>query len=139
MTSEAALEGIYSAARYEVDMDDGRALAFHIGEPVPGLAGESFALITAFNPRSVPRSEEWNGAANARLETRLRELGFAYLLGRGMSPDESHVEPSFAVLGITRARALALAREFEQAAIVWFDGRSAELAWTEEAGAARGT
>ena len=41
---------------------------------------------------------------------------------------------SFALFGITREDALALAGEFGQAAIVWFDGKTAELAWTETPG-----
>ena len=138
-TSRRGLEAAYVSARYEVRFEDGRTVVFRIGEPVVELAGETFALITAFNPGSSRRAAEWNAEANARLETRLRDLGFAYVPGRGMSSDGTHIEPSFAVFDITRDAALALARDFGQAAIVWFDGASAGLAWTEEAEARRGT
>ncbi len=139
MTSRQTLEATYASAHYEVRLEDGRTVAIRIGEPTPELASETFALITAFNPGSTTRTEKWNQEANARLEARLRSLGSAYLAGRGMSPDGSHVEPSFAIFDITREASLALAREFGQAAIVWFEGNGAELAWTEEAEGARGT
>lgn len=138
MDHHETLDRAYRAAIYEVDLAPGPC-RFAIGETVPPLAGRPFALLTAFNPGLARPGEEENQRATERLESRLVSLAIEHRKGRGMSPDKAHVEPSFALFGIDRERALELAREFGQAAIVWFDGVTAALAWTSEAPPGTGT
>ena len=138
MDIREALDSAYREAVYEVDLTSGR-LRFVIGAPLPLLAGRPFALLTAHNPGSLRPGDEANLRANEQLERRLASLGLEHVTARGVSPDGSHIEPSFAVFGIEREMALELAAEFGQAAIVWFDGATAELAWTAEAPPRRGT
>lgn len=138
MDYQSDLERLYRDARYEVDLPSG-ACWFHIGDGLPQLKEVTFALITAYNPGSHRPSHQENEVANSQLRRRLDERGWTYAIGRGMSADRAHVEPSFAVFGISRAEATSLARHFGQAAIVWFDGHTAELAWTSEASLATDT
>lgn len=132
MDNHQALERTYRDAIYEVDLSGGPC-RFTIGEALPPLARRPFALLTAHNPGLARPSAEQNERANQRLEQRLVELSLEYCTARGMSPEGAHVEPSFAVFGVSREFALGLAADFEQAAIVWFDGETAQLAWTAEA------
>jgi hypothetical protein len=127
-----ALDRAYREAVYEVDLAAGR-WRFRIGDTIPPIRGRAFALLTAYNPGIIRPGEEENRPANERLERRLVALCVEYVEARGMSADGHHVEPSFALFGVDREHAVELAREFGQAAIVWFDGATAELAWTAEA------
>lgn len=126
MTDRTELEELYREAIYEVDLPAGR-VRFRVGQRLAGI--EPFGLLTGYNPGAHRPDEAANRAANARLERLMSERGWRYFSGRGMSTDGTHVEPSFAVFGVGRGEVLALAREFEQAAIVWFDGERADLAW----------
>ncbi|MCC6958490.1 MAG: DUF3293 domain-containing protein [Dehalococcoidia bacterium] len=123
----AALERAYREALYSVELPGG-TVTFRIGERLPDV--EPFALITAWNPGHARPGDVENAAANARLRYRLTALSLRFVAADGRSPDGAHVEPSFAVFGISREAGLALAREFGQAAIAWFDGDAVELAWT---------
>lgn len=123
----AALERAYRDALYSVELPGG-TVTFRIGERLPDVA--PFALITAWNPGHARPGDVENAAANARLRHRLTALSLRFVAADGRSPDGAHMEPSFAVFGISREAALELAREFGQAAIVWLEGGIAELAWT---------
>jgi hypothetical protein len=127
------LEQLYLEAVYEVDPASGKVV-FRIGQPIPALAGQPFALVTAWNPGLERPSRAANEAANLALQARIRGLGWAFLPGRGRDESGTHVEPSFAVFGISFKRAAAVAGDFGQAAFVWFDGETARIAWLEEAG-----
>ncbi|MFN8619065.1 MAG: DUF3293 domain-containing protein [Dehalococcoidia bacterium] len=132
MDNYQSLDRAYREAVYEIDLTSGRR-RFRIGDAIPPVRGRTFALLTAYNPGRVRPGEEENRRANERLERRLVALGVEYVEARGMSADGHHVEPSFALFGLDREHAVELAREFGQAAIVWFDGETAELAWRAEA------
>lgn len=121
------LELLYRAAVYEVALPAGRA-AFRIGEGVPGAPGP-FAVVTAWNPGRARPGREENEARNRALRAEVERRGWQWLPAEGRSPDGAHREPSFAVFGATLEEALALGRQFGQAAIVWFDGEAARLAW----------
>ena len=84
--------------------------------------GEPFALITAFDPlgRNLPAVE--NEQRRADLNGRLRKSGYRFVNVDACSPDRSHCECSVAVL-MEQKKAIDLARELEQVAIFWFDGR----------------
>ena len=138
MDNYQSLDRAYREAVYEVDLAAGR-WRFRIGDTIPPVRGRPFALLTACNPGLSRPGEEENRRANQRLQQRLASLAVDYVAARGMSADGRHAEPSFAVFGIDREHALELAREFGQAAIVWFDGATAGLAWTAEAPPHAGT
>jgi Protein of unknown function (DUF3293) len=79
------------------------------------------AWLTAFNPQGRQRADSMNTAAQARLESR---LAGKYLLLHGTATDPAGAwptEPSVLVAGMPRADALAIAREFAQAAFLWIE------------------
>ncbi len=83
--------------------------------------GEPFAVITACNPGGELLDADENTRQTARFEALLRRIGIAFTRVDGCSPDRTHREPGFAVrLPLEQARALAL--DFGQDALFWFDG-----------------
>lgn len=99
-------------------------------EPAPGLAAElarlglagPFAVITAYDPAGAPAGEvEANLRRDRELAARLERLGIHAVRVDGRSPDGSHVEPGYGV-PLPLEEACALARDFGQAAIFWWDG-----------------
>ena len=86
-----------------------------------GLAGP-FAIITAFDPRGENLSPAENEKRKRDLDKRLRATGYRFEHVDCCSPDGSHCECSVAVL-MPQEEAIDLARELEQVAIFWFDGR----------------
>lgn len=121
----ADLVEAYRRTDYQV-ADGSYAFTMRVDEPSDSLRTchfahgvESSAFITACNPRSVPTTDAENTAAMARLERSLQEDGYFVLRGRGVDPTGRWPgEPSFLVLGITQADAVALAHRFGQHAIV---------------------
>ena len=80
------------------------------------------AFLTAYNPGSRPHSDDWNRAAQERVEAELTQGGFA--LRRGMGRDPSGAwpgEPSVLALGIPRDEAERIGRRYGQNAILWSD------------------
>lgn len=83
--------------------------------------GKPFAVLTAHDPRGEDESTEVNARRATELDARLNEAGARFVRVDACSPDGSHCEASVAA-DITHNLATALAREFEQVAIFWFDG-----------------
>ena len=116
----------YRRTEYRV-ADGSHAFALRVDEPSDSLRTchaafgvDCSAFITACNPRSVPRSDAENEAAMERLERTLEDDGYFVLQGRGVDPTGGWPgEPSFLVLGIGEADAVALAGRFDQHAILW--------------------
>jgi hypothetical protein len=107
-------------ARYAVFLPEG-TIELHIGEVfMPSLAPASacWALLTAHNPRAIPRTGAENAAAQARLLARLHAAGHHCWRGRNSDPHGGHAEDSIFTLGIDLSTADALAREFEQCALL---------------------
>ena len=109
-------------------------IVIRIGEPSGALdeliaPAARAAFLTAANPRSERRSEEDNRRLTAALREALDAAGYRCLEGEGRDAQGAWpAEPSFLVLGIRRAGALALARRFEQNALVWCEpGKAPEL------------
>ena len=111
-------------------------LVLRIGEPSRRLDGmlaaagkTSAAFLTACNPGSVRRSDRENQAALTALERRLEEGPYGCYPGEGR--DEAGAwpaEPSLLVVGIARAAAESLGRDFAQGAIVFIEkGGAPEL------------
>lgn len=98
------------------------------------LGATCFSYLTAWNPRSTPRSEDENRAAQEELTALLREAGYEVFVGAGEADDGSFpAEPSLLVPGLPREEALALARRYEQDAFVSGEtGKAPMLVWTED-------
>jgi len=85
--------------------------------------GATFAIITPFDPRGT-RAPAWKNLARyVRTRLLLRSRNLRYVPADGESPDSRHRERGFAI-AMTRTDAAALARELEQLALYWFDGKA---------------
>lgn len=83
---------------------------------------EPFAVLTAFDPRGRDLSAPENEKRRRELDARLAKSGYEFVSVDACSPDRSHCECSVAVK-MPQEKAIALARELEQVAIFWFDGK----------------
>jgi ADP-ribosylglycohydrolase len=93
---------------------------------------DSAAVITAFNPKSVEKSQEENRRANHGLEKQILNDGYKYFFGAGEGDDPNWLpEDSFLVCGIALEPALKLAEEFGQFAIAFHvKGRETKIEFT---------
>jgi Protein of unknown function (DUF3293) len=83
--------------------------------------GSAFAVITASNPGgrlTIPWKNRWR---QLRMRARLASSRLRFAPADGESPDRSHIEHGFAI-SLKREAAHAMAREYEQLALYWFDG-----------------
>lgn len=85
-----------------------------------GLSGR-FGLVTPCNPRGRRLSAAENAARWDRFVANLSAQGHAPVRVDGQSPDRQHVESGVA-LPWAREAVVALARDWDQSAIYWFDG-----------------
>jgi hypothetical protein len=110
----------------------------------PDPDGRPIYVITAHNPAGRLASDEANAAAQARLESQLRQRGLTWWPAAGGDPHWAHVEASAALIGIPEAAAIALGAEFKQDAIFAFspadrrivsctDSRVVTTGWTAAA------
>jgi hypothetical protein len=83
---------------------------------------QPFAVLTAFDPRGHDLSAAENEKRRRELEARLIGRGYRFVPVDACSPDRTHCEASVAVV-MPQEKAIALARELEQVAIFWFDGK----------------
>jgi hypothetical protein len=83
---------------------------------------QPFAILTAFDPRGENLSPAENERRKQGLHKRLHSGGHRFAEVDACSPDRSHCECSVAVV-MPQGKALDLARELEQVAIFWFDGK----------------
>jgi hypothetical protein len=122
------LDAAYRATSYVAWLPEG-ALVLRVDEPSPALAHllqdsglMGGAFISACNPGSRQLDVEENRARHRQLAARVRRLGLRHYQGLGV-PDRSGwpPEPSLLILGIPRENAHALAAEFGQNALLWFD------------------
>jgi hypothetical protein len=115
----------YSATSFVADTPQGR-LELRIGNLSPrldrllaSLGAQSWAYLTAFNPRSEPLSDAENEKRHRRLEERIDALGFFAFAGEGVGDDGTWpAERSLLVIGVSRSEAIDLGREFGQLAVV---------------------
>lgn len=91
------------------------------------------AVLTAWNPGEVRRTDADNEAANARMRPLLEETGCPVWDADGRNPDGTFHEPGFCVWGISLERALEVARLFDQYAIYLYrsDGVR-QIVWTDD-------
>jgi hypothetical protein len=82
-------------------------------------AATSWAYVTAFNPGSQPLANEENLQRQRQLEDLLLRDGLTFFSGAGVGDDHQWPpEVSVLVFGIGQPRAIELAREFGQNAIL---------------------
>lgn len=105
----------------EIDLRELPSFDALAGLQMAGL-GDPFAVITAFDPRGRDLSPAENERRRRDLDRRLTKSGHRFVNVDACSPDGAHCECSVAVL-IDQEHAIALARELEQVAIFWFDGK----------------
>ena len=119
------LRDAYLATTY-VSRPPSRELRIRIGAEVPqlhdflaGMPVDSWAFISACNPRSRALPAAENLARHGQLMRELQATGYKFFEGEGV-PDASDwpAEPSVLVLGIPPGDAQAVARGYEQHAIV---------------------
>ena len=83
---------------------------------------QPFAVLTAFDPRGDDLPPAENEKRKRDLDRRLNAQGYRFADVDACSPDRSHCECSVAVV-MPQEKAIDLARELEQVAIFWFDGK----------------
>lgn len=137
------LRAAYEATAYWVEAGPQRRFAIRVGarsadvDALLAAAGvETWAFVTAANPRSVRLSAAENARRMGGLGARLGEHGRAFLPGEGVGDEPGWpAEPSVLVLGIDETAAVALAREFDQhALVVGRRGEPARLVWVDSGG-----
>lgn len=127
----AALAHAYESAIYTAELPAGH-VEFRIGDrPIGSAPAGSLAIITAWNPGLERPSETANCKANEKLRMLLNQRGWIAYPASGCSEDGKHEEPSLAVMDIEPEQTLALARQFDQAAILYWDGVEARLLWCD--------
>lgn len=122
---DARLEDAYRATTYWVETPE-RWIALRVGEasePLDRLLGphESWALVTADNPRSVPLPPEENRKRRCALRAEVRWPSFPTVAVADPQPGAEPWPPELGLLllGIGRKEALALGRRHEQNAILF--------------------
>lgn len=103
-------------------------LRLPIGDDLPHLLtnlglGAAFAIITPYDPQGKRTAARRNRLRYYRMRRRLVSLNLKFVTADGESPDGTHRERGFAI-ALSRSDAAALARELEQLALYWFDGRT---------------
>lgn len=134
---ELALEKAYRQTTYGIEMD-GASYPIRIGRPhgaldtaLRGGRATTWTCVTAYNPQSETRPQQENRQRDAELKRYLRARTIRWHPMAGVG-DAGHwaPEPGVLALGVSRARAESLGREFGQAAVVWGRvGGKAELVW----------
>jgi hypothetical protein len=135
--TDADLARAYEATAYRVELPSG-SVVVRLGAicgPLERLLRDehldSWAFLSAANPRSVALPPACNGARHALLLRDLASMGLPYFPGSG-EPDEPgwEAEISVLVLGIGVDGAVELGRRFGQKAIVFGRlGTPAALVW----------
>lgn len=136
------LRAAYETTAYRVDGGARGAIVIRCGERSDDLdallveaAADTWAFLTACNPRSVRLDPADNARRMDALRARVLALGLVHLPGAGVATaGDWPPEPSLLVVGILEDAAVALARAFDQHAIVAGSrGGPARLVWTDPA------
>jgi hypothetical protein len=120
-----SLLALYRRTHYRVRWADGSESIIEIDAMPPApiatwIGASGFAAyLTACNPYSQALTEQQNEARLADLRRRLRAADARFLEGIASVPAEAWSEPSLLVTGVPLQQVDALAREFEQNAVVF--------------------
>lgn len=126
------LREIYERAVYEAELEGGKVV-FRIGQEAQGaVPAEKLVILTGWNPGYERPGLGFNRQANERLASELQRRGHQYYPALGRTDDNSHDEPSIAVLGMFPEEAAELARMFRQAAFFYWDGAMARVMASED-------
>lgn len=138
------LRQAYAATAYLVEAGPCGPFVIRVGERSAGAdallaaaGADAWAFITAANPGSVPLAAEDNAARMARLARLVRDRGLEHYPGQGIGAEAGWpAEASLLVVGLAEDDAVALARRFDQLAIVaGRRGEAARLVWVDRAAA----
>lgn len=138
MPTRSELAAAFAATTYRVFLPDG-PVDLRVGQENPRLGTwlaeegvEAWAVLTAWNPGGERREDALNIAAQSALEVKLLEMGYEPFAGENLADagDWPREDACF-VPRLRRERALAVAREFGQAAILCGDSATPNLAWIE--------
>lgn len=125
----------YDATVYRVAPPDGPGLRIGLRDPsaeawLAEAGARRVALMTAWHPMSRLRPDRLNRARQSLMARRAAAGAARLLPSTGEGAGDWPPEPGVAVAGLTRGRALRLARRFRQHAIVWVEpGRPPRLLW----------
>lgn len=127
----AALAAAYRAARYVAHLS-GATRAIAVGERAvdveTAIDVDSFAFITAWNPRSEPRDEGANRVGEASLAAELDALGVRRWPMLASDADGGHVEQGWLLADIDVDVLDGLARAFDPAGtLYWRRGEPVRL------------
>jgi hypothetical protein len=139
MAIATALLSAYAATDFVV-FNHGEEWALKVGIAAPRIDalldrfGTSRAtIVTAFNPRSRVLAPEQNAARHGELVRLLEARGLPFLTGEGRDPSGHWIaETECVVFGISLEEGLALARRFDQNAVVFIErGEAPRLEFPE--------
>lgn len=91
-------------------------------EPSLELPAGDWAIITACNPGHDRLSETENAERNRRLRTLVESAGLSHAPSEASDEVGGHREPGLFITGLPREDVLALARAFDQHAVVFGQG-----------------
>lgn len=129
------LVAAYRATLYRVTIAD-VTLELRIGRPSGALdrlmraqGVTEAAIVTAYNPRSIPLCEAENRAAHETLLHAAQARGYRFGASEARDPDGAWPpEPGLCLLGVGREAVAELARAFRQNAFVFLrEGEAPEL------------
>ncbi len=139
MTERQALAQAYLETTYRVLSGTG-TIDIRVGVPNPALdallqtrGARNWAFISASNPHSQQTPDEENARRHSEFMRSLHAEGWLFMDALGV-PDRAGWTPERSVLipGIEQSAALALARRWQQNAIVYGKcGEPPELVWTD--------
>lgn len=114
----AELASAYLAADYRWELD-GEWRWLRIGAPAPEIDAAfvdatRFALLSAWDPHSIPRPEPENRRADEALRFQLAAGPYPFRAAFSSAPDRSWREPSWLVIGMPREPLDQLGRRFGQ-------------------------
>ena len=121
------LLAIYKKSDYRVHDPAGVDFVMHIEEYCPALHRlmqrekvRMSGFVSAYNPRSEPRSDLENTMAQERLRQEVMMRGWKFLEGVGEDPGgECAGEPCLLILDISFSDCEALGRSYGQNAVLW--------------------
>ena len=116
---------MYGPPEWRFTLADGRP---ELPPWAPG--GETWAIVTAWNPAGQPQGETENRAAATELDRTLLALGRPaqpVVNGSGPWEEEARLIPDLDLRG-----AVALGRQFGQRAVLWGRGARVALVWLDD-------
>ncbi|MSR78457.1 MAG: DUF3293 domain-containing protein [Candidatus Omnitrophica bacterium] len=111
----------YRNTTFWVTNQAGQLVSFVVknSQQFPILKQKQFAVITAFNPMNVVKSDAENNQNHLLLAAELKKRSHVYYPTSGSLGD--HVEESFTIEDIPQEEAVALGKQFAQYAILFND------------------